>query len=189
MNKEMKEKTVDDEILYQGRIFAVHRLNVILPDGREGTREIVNHHGGAAIVALTRDRQVVLVRQYRIAAGEALLEIPAGKLEKGEAPFVCAQRELEEESGFQAANWRFLGCSYPSPGYTSEMLHLYLATGLTKAEAHPDDGEFLEAELMPFDHLLRKIRSGEIRDGKTITAALLTVEVLKEEESTENGRK
>lgn len=189
MEYELLEKKISDEILYHGRIFDVHRLRVILPDGKESDRDIITHSGGAAVVALTDDNQLVMVRQYRIAVGKELTEIPAGKLETGEDPLLCAQRELEEESGYRAEKWFHLNSSYPSPGYTSEKLHLYLARELSKTKAHPDEGEFLEAVLTPIDEVIDLIRSGDITDAKTIIAVLLAAEVLKEEGQRADGRR
>lgn len=145
-----------------------------LNDGSLAKREVIRHPGGATVLALTADDEVVLVSQYRVAVGSTLTELPAGKLEPGEDPLICAQRELAEETGYTAATWATLGSFYPSPGYLDEELHLFLATDLTPGVAHPDDGEWLSYTLAPFDDVVRRVLANEIRDAKTIMAVLLT---------------
>ncbi|MGI6029859.1 MAG: NUDIX hydrolase [Candidatus Heteroscillospira sp.] len=168
---ENKVKTLNG---YRGVIVNVDLDKITLPDGSEALREVVSHPGGVSILALDSENRVVCVRQYRYCFGEHLLEIPAGKLEYGEDPMECAVRELSEETGISADEFISLGEIYPSPGFCREVLHLYLAMGLHEGEAHPDEGEFLDVLRVPFEELLEKAMSGEIRDGKTVAAILKT---------------
>ncbi len=161
------EKTVHSEKIFSGRVFEVEVLTVQLHDGRPARREIVRHNGGACVVAVDENRQVYLVRQFRKPYDEMMLEIPAGKLEIGEDPAECAKRELTEETGLTAAKIEWLTTIYPSPGYCSEVLTIYLATGLAQGAAAPDEGEHLICQRMPLDVLLQMIDRGEIRDAKT----------------------
>lgn len=168
------ENTLSREDKFRGRIVYMHVDQVTLPDGSTASREIVEHSGGVTILPLDEKGNVYCVRQYRYAVGEHVLETPAGKLEEGEDPFACAVRELKEETGFQAEDFRYLGEVYPSPGYCRERLHIYLATGLRKGEAHLDEGEFLDVEVYPLDRLVEMAMTGGIRDAKTMIAILKT---------------
>ena len=125
---EMTEKTLSSEYKYNGRIINTRVDTVLLPDGRQSKREIIEHSGGVGVIAVTEEGKIALVRQYRHPYGEIIYEIPAGKLEKGEQPLDCGKRELEEETGFTADNWQSLGQIYPSPGYCAEVIHIFLAT-------------------------------------------------------------
>ena len=145
---------------------------VRLPNGKEGTREVVEHPGGVGILALDENGCVPMVTQYRYAFSRTLLEIPAGKREPGEDPLTTARRELREETGAEAAHWQPLGAVLPSPGCYGEVLHLYLARDLTFGATHPDADEFLQVRRLPFDTLLARCLSGEIEDGKTVAAVL-----------------
>ena len=172
------EEKLSGSTVYSGRILRVRRDTVRLPDGSEGEREIVEHSGGVVILAITPARQVYMVRQFRYAFSRELLEVPAGKLEAGEAPLSAAQRELEEETGLQAQKLVYLGPTYPSPGFCNEVLHLYLALGLTEGRAHPDADEFLAVELHGLDALIDRALAGELPDGKSINALFLAREWL-----------
>ena len=169
---DLTEKTLSSEKIYDGAIIHVRRDRVLLPNGHTSTREIVEHPGGVGILALEADGTVLLVRQYRYAFGRTLLEIPAGKREPGEEPFVTARRELREETGAIAESWTPLGSLIASPGCYDEVLYLYLARGLHYGETHPDDDEFLSLERMPLAELVERCMSGEITDAKTVCAAL-----------------
>ena len=169
---DLTEKTLSTEKIYDGVIIHVRRDKVLLPNGHTSTREIVEHPGGVGILALEADGTVLLVRQYRYAFGRTLLEIPAGKREPGEEPFVTARRELREETGAVAESWTPLGSLIASPGCYDEVLHLYLARGLTFGDTHPDEDEFLSVRRIPFQELVQRCLSGEIQDGKTVTAVL-----------------
>ena len=166
------EKQLSRRDIYRGRIITVHCDEVELSDGSVSRREIVEHHGGVAVLPVDADGRVYCVRQYRYAYGKSLLEAPAGKLEAGEDPLECAVRELSEETGFTAERYIPLGSLYPSPGYCSEVLYLYLALGLRPGEAHLDKGEFLDVETHSLDELLDMAMRDELHDAKTVAAVL-----------------
>lgn len=176
---DLTEKTINQKLLYRGKIVSLRVDDVQLPNHRLAKREVVEHPGGVTIAALTEKEELLFVRQYRYAYGQVLLEIPAGKLEPGEDPLEAGKRELQEETGARAAHYRSLGCQYPSPGYCNEVLHLYLATGLTFGDAHPDDDEFLCVEKIPLDQAVKMVLAGEIPDGKTQTI-ILKIALLKQ---------
>ena len=169
---DLTEKTLKRNEVYAGRIIRVRRDEVLLPGGGHGLREVVEHPGGVGILAFDDRGRVALVRQYRYAVGEHMWEIPAGKREAGEAPFVTAQRELAEEVGATASRWTDLGQIIASPGCYGEVLYLYMARGLTFGERHLDEDEFLETAFVPFADVLERCLQGEIRDGKTVAAVL-----------------
>jgi ADP-ribose pyrophosphatase len=166
------EKTIDIQNVFNGQVFQVEVQTVEMPDQRHARREIVRHGGGACILAVDDARNVYLVRQYRIAFASELLEVPAGKLEPGETPEACARRELAEETGLRANHIERLASMYPTPGYCSEVLHIFLATGLVEGEAAPDDGEHLICQAYPLEDVLAMIDRGEIADAKTQIALL-----------------
>ena len=155
-----------------GRIIKVNIEQVRLPNDHLATLEIVHHPGGAAVVALDDGNRVCLVRQYRHAAGGYIWEIPAGKIDDREAPLLTARRELEEEAGRTASEWRSLGEYLSSPGFLTEVVHLFLATGLTEVEHRLEASEVLEAHWLPFEQVMRMAHSGELRDGKSLAALL-----------------
>lgn len=169
---DMTEKTLASREVYRGRIIRVREDTVLLPNGKEGRREVVEHPGGVGILALEADGTVLLVRQYRYAFGRTLLEIPAGKREPGEEPFVTARRELREETGAIAESWTPLGSLIASPGCYDEVLYLYLAQDLHYGATDPDEDEFLAVERMPLDQLARLCLEGEVTDAKTVCAVL-----------------
>ncbi len=168
------EEVVGKKRLFTGRVFAAEIMDVKLQDGRMSKREIVRHNGGAAIVPLDKDLNVYVVRQFRAPFQQVLVEAPAGKLEVNEDPRDCAIRELKEETGFTADHVEDLGCIFTSPGYSTEALYLYLATGLHEGDSKPDEGEFLNVEKIPLKELLEQIDEGRIRDAKTVIAVLKT---------------
>lgn len=168
----MIEKTIRTKDIYRGKIVHLVVEEVRLPNGQTATREVVHHPGAAAVVALDDDDRVVMVRQYRKPVERVVLEIPAGKLDRGENPRDCIVRELREETGYQADTVRELVTYTPSPGYCDEVISIYLAGGLKRFEAQPDCDEFLEVELIPLEELLALIDRGEITDGKTVTGLL-----------------
>ena len=166
------EKTLTTEKVFAGRVFEVEVQTVELTDGRPARREIVRHNGGACVLALDDRQRIYLVRQYRKPYDTELLEIPAGKLEPGEDPAACAARELLEETGLQAGQIEFLAAMYPSPGYCSEILSIYLATSLRQGTARPDEGEHLSCHPVLLADALAMVDRGEIHDAKTLVALL-----------------
>lgn len=157
---------------YEGIIINVGLDRVSLPNGSEAFREIVEHPGGACILPVDGEGNAYCVRQYRYPIGEHLLEAPAGKLERGEDPAAAARRELSEETGASCETLTPLGEILASPGGFTEVLHLYMATGLTFGSQHPDEDEFINFERVPFDALLDRCLSGDLRDGKTVAGVL-----------------
>jgi len=166
------EKTLSSRLLHEGRSFSFKTDQVELPNGRTTTRDIVDHPGAVAIVPLLDDSKIVLIRQFRYAAGRELLEIPAGTLEKGEKPDACAVRELKEETGYEANSMRRLLSCYMAPGYSNEVIHLYVATGLKKGEKETEEDEEIAVEAVGFDEALRMIEENKIEDAKTIVGVL-----------------
>ncbi len=170
----LSEKALDSQTLYQGRIIEVRKDTVLLENGTITTREVIHHPGGVGIVPLTDEGEVYMVRQFRYPYHTTLWEIPAGKLSEGEDPLSCGRRELLEETGCTAQEMLSLGCMYPSAGYVDEVIHLYLARGLSVESQSLDDDEFLDVESFPLDRLVQMVLSGEIRDAKTQIAVLKT---------------
>jgi ADP-ribose pyrophosphatase len=168
------EKQISSKLVYTGRIVNVRNDIAELHSGSLVHREVVEHPGGVAVVPLTENDEVLMVRQFRYPFGEELLEIPAGKLEACEDHCDCAVRELSEETGCSAGKMIYLGPVYTSPGFSKEILHIYLAMDLEFGEAHPDENEFLSVEKVPLSSLVDQIISGEIRDAKTIIGILKT---------------
>lgn len=169
----LAEVPLTEDVLFTGRIFNVNRLRVRLPDGREALRDVVRHPGAVAIVALTEDGCICLVRQYRSALARVTVEIPAGKLDPGEDPLVCAHRELREETGMEADQMAFLTTIATSDGFTDELIHIYMATGLRFVESDPDADEFINVDLVPLPDLIDAVLDGRIEDCKTVTGALI----------------
>lgn len=165
----LKETTKEKHYLYNGKIINLRVDDAELPDGKPCKREVVEHSGGASVLCV-RDGKVLLVRQYRYAYGEEILEIPAGKLNPGEDPALTAARELKEETGIEAASLRHLFTLYPTPGYTDEKIYIYCAEGAADGQAHLDEGEFLNVEWRELNCVTDMIGRGEIRDAKTIVA-------------------
>lgn len=168
---ELTEKTLTSREVYRGRILRVREDTVRLPNGKTAEREVAEHPGGVGILALDGG-DVLLVRQYRYAFSRVLTEIPAGKREPGEEPFVTAQRELREEIGATAGKWTELGALIASPGCYGEVLYLYMAQELTFGDTHPDEDEFLDVVRMPFDRAVELCMTGELTDAKTVAALL-----------------
>ena len=173
----MWERTIAREIKYAGKIITVRVDKVELPDGRTASREVVEHPGAAAVLAVNKAKEAYFVRQFRKAVEKELLEIPAGKLEAGEAPHICAARELAEEVGMAAGDLRLLATFYSSPGFTAEKLYVYLATGLHPVSPSAEEDEFLEPVRLPLAEAVRMARTGEIVDAKTLIALLLAADL------------
>ena len=169
---DLTERTVESKTLFDGIIVTLKVDQAQLPDGKVATREVVEHPGGVAILALDEENNVTLVQQYRYPFHQVLLELPAGKLDAGEDHRPAALRELSEETGLEAGELTYLGHIYASPGFCDEALHMYLARDLTRARQHLDEDEFLDVVTMPFDTLVEQVMSGEITDAKTVATVL-----------------
>jgi len=178
---ELKEFTLSSRTVYEGKIVTVKVDQARLPNGETALREVVEHPGGVCVLALREDGMVPLVRQFRYPLSELLLELPAGKLERGEQPRPAAARELEEEAGLAPEELTELGAMYVSPGFCTEKLHLYLARKCRSVQAHPDEDEFLDVIWMDFDRLVEQVMEGQIQDGKTVAAVLKTRLLLERE--------
>jgi len=171
---DIRETTIHDELVFHGSLIDVIRREVSLPKGRVSFREIIRHPGGAAVVPVDEDGMVTLVRQHRVAPDLITLEIPAGKLDRpDEDPLLAARRELEEEAGLRARHVEWLTTVLPTPGYSTERLYLYLATGLTPCQTHLDADEFVEVVKIPLQEAVDMALRGEIPDGKTALALLM----------------
>ena len=168
----LAEHPLTEETAWTGRIFSVSRLHVKLPDGREAIRDVVRHPGAVAIVALTDDGLICLVRQYRTALGRVTVEIPAGKLDPGEDPLHCAHRELEEETGLTARKMAYLTSIASSVGFSDEIIHIYMATGLESTRSNPDADEFINVDLVELPQLIDAVLDGRVEDAKTVVGAL-----------------
>ncbi len=166
------EKRLDGEEKYKGVIVRVRLDRVELCDGKITRREVVEHPGGVTILPVDAEGNCAMVRQFRYPFGRMMLEAPAGKLEYGEDPLDCAVRELSEETGYTAEELIDLGSMCTSPGFSTEVLHIYLALGLHQGKSHPDEGEFLNVEKIPLKRLVDMVMANEIDDGKTIAAVL-----------------
>lgn len=162
------EKKLSGKRVYSGKILNLEVDEVWLADGSVSVREVVRHSGGAAVLYV-EDGKALLVKQFRYPYGKEIYEIPAGKIDEGESPYAAAQRELEEETGFKA-ELSPLARIYPSPGYTDEIIYIFLAKNSTRSRQNLDKGEFLTAEFIPLDKVVNMVESGEICDAKTVTA-------------------
>lgn len=173
--KDIKETQVGSEKVYDGRILSLSVDKVALPNGKQSTREVIEHNGGVTIVAQTEPEKVVMVKQYRYPVKKALWELPAGRLEDGEDPVLGAKRELQEETGFIPKKMDSLGIVYPAPGYSSEVLYFFKATDLEDGEPNPDVDENLEVKIFDIKQVWQMVKDGEIRDAKTIAGLTLVM--------------
>jgi ADP-ribose pyrophosphatase len=178
----LEEKTIESREIYDGKILSLRVDTVRLPDGSESKREIVEHSGGVAVVAITESNEILMVRQYRKAMEKNLLELPAGKLEVGEDPIECAKRELEEETGYRANSIREISGFYTAPGFCSEKVYVYLAKELEFIGARLDDGEFLEVEKYKLSEVEELL--GQLEDAKSIIGLLYAI---REKEAIKHG--
>lgn len=169
----MSSRCQESNIIHTGRVFALYRDRVRLPNGVETALDIIRHPGAAAIVPITAQGNVLLIRQYRYAVKDTIWEIPAGTREPGESPLACARRELGEEAGVAAATWHKLGEIMPLPAYSDEVIHLYRAMDHTPVQQRLDPDEILEIHEFSFDETLEMIRTGAIRDAKTISGLMM----------------
>lgn len=161
------EKTLKQEYKFHGRIINVRVDDIILPDGNSSLREVVEHPGGVCIAPLTDKNELIFVEQYRYPYSQVILELPAGKLEYGEDPLPAGKRELLEETGAVAEKYTDLGKLYPTPGYCSEIIHMYLAENLKITQQKLDEDEFLEVKKIPLEDAFKMVMNNEIRDSKT----------------------
>ena len=178
----LEEKTLESNLVYDGKIIKLYRDKARLENDREVFREVIKHPGGVCVVPLTDDNKVIMVEQFRYPTGKVLTEIPAGKLEWGENHFDCGKRELKEETGCTAEKYDYLGCLLPTPAYDTAVIHMYLARNLSQAEQKLDADEFLDVKKIPFDKAVEMVMNGEITDAKT-QLALLKTKVLLENEN------
>ncbi|HOV68980.1 MAG TPA: NUDIX hydrolase [Clostridia bacterium] len=174
----LKEVELKRDYIYKGRIIKLRNDEVVLPDGQRAYREVVEHPGGVCVLPLSCTGEITLVRQYRYPCGDVLLEAPAGKLDPGEEPLACGARELMEETGIRAERYISLGRVYTSPGFSTEIIYLYLALGLIYEKSRPDDGEFLEIVKMPLEDAVSRILDNKIADAKTQIIILRTHELV-----------
>ena len=171
--RDLTEEPLDSELLVDGALLKAYRDRVRTPDGSESVREWIDHPGASAIVPLFDDGDTVLVRQFRYPPRRTFLEVPAGKIDvPGEDPSGVAARELEEETGWKADAFQHLASTYPCIGYSNEVIHFFLATGLHRGEQDLSDGEFVEVVRMPLQEVVEKARTGELKDMKTVAALL-----------------
>jgi ADP-ribose pyrophosphatase len=187
-NAPTEEHVTSARRIYEGKVINLRVDTVVLPQGKTSEREIVEHRGAVALVPITGDGQVMLVRQWRTPTQSALLEIPAGTREEGEDPDACAHRELGEEVNFAAGRMTKLCEMFMAPGYSTELIHLYLAQDLTPMQGTPDDDEFLDIITLPLSEAINKIAAGEIRDAKSISGLLLAARVLSSQPAHGTGR-
>jgi len=168
----LKEKTIKSEIVFSGKLLEVHRNDVHLPNGRKSFREWINHPGAICCIPILPDGKIAMILQYRYAVKQEMLELPAGKLDKGETPENCAIRELEEETGYRANSLTFLANIHPAVGFANEKMWLYLAKELKKTEPKLDSDEFIELIPTKLEDSVEMVYNGEITDAKTIIGIL-----------------
>ncbi|MGM0502210.1 MAG: NUDIX hydrolase [Bacillota bacterium] len=165
--QELVEETIESKTIFNGKVVKLDVKEVRLPNGKAALREIVNHQGGVAVIPY-QNGEITLIKQFRKAAEEVLYELPAGLLEVDENPQECAQRELKEETGYLASSLKKICDFYTSPGFSSELLHIYLATDLVEDQQEMDEDEFIELEKMSLTQAKEKLAAGEFKDAKTI---------------------
>ncbi|MBB6216649.1 ADP-ribose pyrophosphatase [Anaerosolibacter carboniphilus] len=166
----LRENTINSKRIYEGRIISLRVDTVELPDKKYSTREIIEHPGAAVVVPITDEGKIIMVKQFRKPVEDFLIEVPAGKLDKGEEPLLCAHRELKEETGYSSGNMQHLFTFFSSPGFANETMHLFIARDLTVGEAIPDEDEYIEIESYELNQLIHMIFNGQIKDAKSIIA-------------------
>lgn len=178
MTKDLTEGLLASETVFSGKLLQVHRDRVSLPDGTTGLREYIRHPGAVVVIAQLPGGELIFERQFRYPCGRVFIELPAGKIDPGEDIALCARRELLEETGYVAQNWRHLGVMHPCIGYSDERIEIFLATGLSHEGACHDEGEFLEVFTLPLAEAQAAVFDGRITDAKTITALFWAAKVL-----------
>lgn len=173
-----EEKTLSSKYVYNGKVLNIKRDEIIVSNGHKSVREVVEHSGGVVILAI-KDNKILTVKQYRYPLKNVSIELPAGKLERGENPDIASKRELEEETGYIAKDWKSLGYIYTTPGFCDEKLYLYLARDLEYIKQNPDEDEIIEAGEVSFQEMYDMIDNGVINDSKTICAVLRAREYIK----------
>ncbi len=173
-----EEKTLSSKYVYNGKVLDIKRDEIIVSNGHKSVREVVEHSGGVVILAI-KDNKILTVKQYRYPLKNVSIELPAGKLERGENPDIASKRELEEETGYIAKDWKSLGYIYTTPGFCDEKLYLYLARDLEYIKQNPDEDEIIEAGEVSFQEMYDMIDNGVINDSKTICAVLRAREYIK----------
>lgn len=173
------ETCIESEQIWRGRLLDVRRDRVRLPDGSEGVREFVTHPGAVVMIPVLDDGRLIFERQYRYPVGRVMIELPAGKIDVNEDTLETAKRELREETGYEAAQWRHLGTIHPTIGYADERIEIYLAQQLSALGTNElDEGEFLEVMTLTLDEALEEVRAGRLTDGKTLSALLWAEKIL-----------
>jgi len=172
LNGRLAEQKKQSEKVFTGDLLHVFKDEAVLPDASTGRREWIKHPGACAVVPLFENGDCVLIQQFRYPAQQLFWEVPAGKIDCGEDPFTTANRELEEETGYRAKEWTYIGHCYPAIGYADEVIHIYLAEGLIPGRQNTDQDEFLSVYRVPFNEVIDMIHSGEINDAKTISSTI-----------------
>jgi len=181
MDLHLKELQVDTEVAYEGHFLKVQRDTVRLPDGNHSKREYIRHPGAVVVLPLFEDGSVLLERQFRYPLHEVFIEFPAGKIDPGEDPLVCAKRELQEETGYTATDWHFVCTIHNAIAYSDEHLDIFIARGLKAGESKLDEGEFLETFTTTVDEMLAWVRAGKVTDVKTIIGTFWLEKIAKGE--------
>lgn len=174
----LQEKTLTSDTVYEGRIFTIVHDTAELENGETAVRDVLLHSGGVCVIPVTENNEIFMVKQFRYPFREVTAEIPAGKLEKGEIPYDCGKRELLEETGCNCTEYIPLGEIYPTPAYNTEVIHVYLARGLSYEKQNLDDDEFLDVEKIPLAEAVQLVMDGKIKDAKTQIAILKTARIL-----------
>ncbi len=178
MDSHLNEVQLDSEMVYEGHFLKIQCDTIRLPDGKQSKREYIRHPGAVVVLALLDDGSILLERQFRYPNRQVFIEFPAGKIDPGEDPLACAKRELEEETGYTAAEWKFVCTIHNAIAYSDEHLDIYLARGLTAGSSKLDEGEFLETFTARLPDMLTWIREGKITDVKTIIGTFWLEKVL-----------
>lgn len=174
----LQEKTIASNVVYEGPIFTITHDTAELENGKTAVRDVLHHFGGVCVIPVTDNNEILLVRQFRYPFSRTTLEIPAGKLEKGESHAECGRRELLEETGCVCSEYTYLGEMLPTPAYNSEITHIYLAKGLSFEKQQLDTDEFLDVEKIPLSAAVQQVMDGTITDGKTQIAILKAARIL-----------